>query len=746
MNSAIKVALIFLSSFGAVPQAFSGMSGISYQGKILKPDGTPLEGAIVQFKIQIRTPTAGSCLMYEELKTIDMRHSHGLFALTINDGQGARTDGTGFGIDRVFSNSGTFSFNPATCNTGTIYSPNEDDGRILAVQFKDETMSAYEPIGNQTINFVPLAIEAKKVQGFDAKSILRVQDSDGTLGNFSPLSNLQYAELLKLVAGTSVLYSKQNQLNGKSLPSLAAGEVLSWDGSSWKGLVPTVGAATSTKLLDPDSSSTNAVTFKVDASIAAPYTVTWPATAGSNGQTLASDGAGTLSWITPLSSQTGFSQGGNSFGVDAALGTNDLKALDLKTAGTTRMTIDSSGRVGIGTASPVTNLQVLGATGYGAVMLGDNTTSGNHLLSHEQDGSFHISTGLYGAGNDLFSLGADGVGRFQKGLELAGTDSSYLQVVGNSNSSAIRRAGLIVYNFDGSGYGGHPEISLRHSRGSIGANLPSQAGDTLAEINFQGNRGGTWVLPAQIKSVATQNQSFNANGGALVLSTTANNSGVLSERMRVDQSGFVGIGTSLPNASLHVSDGNPIASTIIPGGPKFISSSSGATGNDFYLVNAGSSAGVFAATRARGTTGVPLPVQNTDVLGLFIFNGFDGSATQYTTAGVKAVVGGTVSSGHVPTDLVLSASDGNNAVNGYQGIERVRITSTGNVGIGTASPQATIDINGYARLKVHNAQPVACSSSNDGAFAMTSQYTTCACKGGSAAWVRTSDGASACIW
>ena len=72
--------------------------------------------------------------------------------------------------------------------------------------------------------------------------------------------------------------------------------------------------------------------------------------------------------------------------------------------------------------------------------------------------------------------------------------------------------------------------------------------------------------------------------------------------------------------------------------------------------------------------------------------------------------------------------------------------SGGNFGIGTTSPQATLDINGYVRLAKYSSQPAACSATNDGAIALTHLYTLCVCNGGSTSWVRETDGVTACSW
>ena len=68
----------------------------------------------------------------------------------------------------------------------------------------------------------------------------------------------------------------------------------------------------------------------------------------------------TASFITPTGTNA-FVQGGNSFGTTALLGTNDNQDLQLETNGSVRMTISSSGRVGIGTTTPTSTLQVNGS-------------------------------------------------------------------------------------------------------------------------------------------------------------------------------------------------------------------------------------------------------------------------------------------------------------------------------------------------------------------------------------------------
>ena len=202
----------FLAFFVPYTLQAAGQPGLTYQGRILKPNGAPLAGSNVEFRIKIRAPEPSNCLLFEESKTLDLSTTAGVFSLTINDGTGTRIDTTGYGFDQVFSNApgphNDFNVDPLSCAPGySTYAPSVEDGRILAVEFKDETMSTYEPIPAQKINYVPYAFESTRIGGFPSTSLLRVAEADGELGNVSPLSNAMYTELLALLNGTSTKYA-----------------------------------------------------------------------------------------------------------------------------------------------------------------------------------------------------------------------------------------------------------------------------------------------------------------------------------------------------------------------------------------------------------------------------------------------------------------------------------------------------------------------------------------------------------
>ncbi|MES3037068.1 MAG: hypothetical protein V4736_04100, partial [Bdellovibrionota bacterium] len=44
-------------------------SALTYHGRILKPDGNPVVSPTVEFRVQIRSPGANACVMFEESRT-----------------------------------------------------------------------------------------------------------------------------------------------------------------------------------------------------------------------------------------------------------------------------------------------------------------------------------------------------------------------------------------------------------------------------------------------------------------------------------------------------------------------------------------------------------------------------------------------------------------------------------------------------------------------------------------------------
>src|SRR4051812_21165741 len=139
-------------------------------------------------------------------------------------------------------------------------------------------------------------------------------------------------------------------------------------------------------------------------------------------------------------------------------------------------------------------------------------------------------------------------------------------------------------------------------------------------------------------------------------------------KFAVDRSGKVGIGTATPSSKLSIVE--------------TVTTSSRGIGIAQY--SSDTTPALLNLTKLRGVPSTPAPVVDGDTLGLISANAYTGS--YLAPAGIHFIVNGTVTQPAAPTDIVFKAG-----TTGF-GLERMRITSAGNVGIGTASPVQRLQI------------------------------------------------------
>ncbi|QDK37059.1 hypothetical protein [Bdellovibrio sp. NC01] len=130
MNHPVRHFLVLLILFGTLA-AHASPSALTYQGRIIKNDGTPLEYANVSFLFQILDP-AGLCLIYQEQVTgVNMANSKGVFDVPIGSGSIQFPTSPGTSVLDIFNNSSTFSC--GTCSSsGNTYSCSAASGTYAA--------------------------------------------------------------------------------------------------------------------------------------------------------------------------------------------------------------------------------------------------------------------------------------------------------------------------------------------------------------------------------------------------------------------------------------------------------------------------------------------------------------------------------------------------------------------------------------------------------------------------------------
>lgn len=221
-------------------------------------------------------------------------------------------------------------------------------------------------------------------------------------------------------------------------------------------------------------------------------------------------------------------------------------------------------------------------------------------------------------------------------LDVADTSAAVMRVASDGTQAVItERASAAAAN--------PAQLQLRRSRGTVASPAAVQQGDEIGDISFFGYDGAGIQRAARIQAYVDNTPGAGDMPGRLTFSTTPDGTGTPFERMRITSNGAVGINTTSPVTELHVRGAGEVIRT--------------------------------EGTAERGSGNV--------------FNTF------HDPTGRKGYVG---YGSTVDDDLYI-----NNEMNAAlrlctNGAERMRINSTGNVGIGTTTPAYKLQVSGAAAV------------------------------------------------
>ena len=221
--------------------------------------------------------------------------------------------------------------------------------------------------------------------------------------------------------------------------------------------------------------------------------------------------------------------------------------ITLGTPAVTALTTDSSGRVGIGTTSPVSLLHVNAATGITYATIGNG--SGGTQIGVDASGLSVVSTYAANAirfGNSSGSTFVETARLDSSGRLLVGTSSarsnflnsstftSLFQVEGSGGGASRGVASLV----NSSAGGDPPWLLLGFSRnGSVGGNTIVENNDNCGLLAFGGNDGSEFVNAAYITAEIDGTPGANDMPGRLIFATTADGASSPTERFRISSTG-----------------------------------------------------------------------------------------------------------------------------------------------------------------------------------------------------------------
>ena len=349
-----------------------------------------------------------------------------------------------------------------------------------------------------------------------------------------------------------------------------------------------------------------------------------------------------------------------------------------------RFLIDSSGNVGIGTTNPIGNFNIFGGTGdtttQDVVQTFTRTSSTGNVLAAKlrlvegsatthADLKFQVKTTASSAESDAYYTDAITIKGNTGNVGIGTTNpGGLLHVSSGTSGDAVVIIESDTNDIDNSD---NPHLEFRQDgntiRGKIG--LEGVAGQTFSNsLSNATYLGSVFEQPLQF--------------------ITGNTGGVQTAKMTIQpNTGNVGIGTTSPSARLNVSGGDM---TVDNTSTVYLRLNATNTSNPSVIIQ---------ATQPNGSSSPPMGELRWD--------------NNPGATGVKLVY----YSGYTENSLKL---DGSNFIVINTGQERMRINSSGNVGIGTTGPSSKLQVNGGVQLANDYAPP---SASKVGTFRYRSAST-----------------------
>ena len=221
-----------------------------------------------------------------------------------------------------------------------------------------------------------------------------------------------------------------------------------------------------------------------------------------------------------------------------------------------------SNRVGIGLTTfdgegaglPTHQLHVVGDVSVTGSIYADN-----HIIKNVSH--------FYSDGSSNFGDSTDDLHEFTGSVSITndltvGTTALYVDSTNNRVGIGTASPEGVLHTVDNSGvtifqrsnnsaaYG--TNLYIRKSRGSTGSESNVNSGDMIGQMSFSPYYGDFDNQAASISSKVEGTLATDTTPGNLIFSTTAAGANSVTERMRIDSAGMIGIGVTDPDAQLEV--------------------------------------------------------------------------------------------------------------------------------------------------------------------------------------------------
>ncbi|MCM2354769.1 MAG: tail fiber domain-containing protein [Pseudobdellovibrio sp.] len=677
----------------------------TYQAKIVKPDGQPLQATSVNFRFSV-LDTVGSCVLYvEDYAAVNMNDSGGLISFALGSGtRSFPTSGTSQTFQNVFSNSVT-SF---SCQAPGIYSPGPNDVRKVVMQFNDG--SGWQTLPAMTINAVPYAMYADKAN--DSRTLNGKADTAFVENSTLAALNCNPATHAITFNGVSFSCIPVGSSSSGITSVTTSGTVLSTGGTA---SAPVISIQAATVSQDGYLTSLDYAEFKAKLSASSTQIIN------------------TLGY-TPVSSSAVATQIGNSNlsgDVSGTVSANSVVSVGGKSAAQISASVDDT----LAATSSATADTIVKRNSLGHVTVNDlyaTAAKVNYVDIYKPSTSFNIRlqapTSL-SANYTLTLPNNTGV----SGQVIATDGSGNLSWVNAATGSVTSVSAIAPLASTG---GATPTISITQATSSTAGYLSSADWTTFnnkqqaTSSAIIATLGYTPADNVSVTALTTTVNNLSSSVGAIVSSQWTTSGTAIHYT-----SGNVGVGTTAPSAKLHIAAGTSQTAPLkLTSGTLLTSAQSGTMeydGFNFYLTDSTNARRMIATSDGSGTFDAVAVITNSSNIslvpvgsvvvssttastnsstGALVVKGGVGVAGNTNVAGAINATGAITSTSYV-SGTTLYAGAGTAALPSHTfstdsatgmwqptsgavafstaGSERVRVTSAGNVAIGTTSPNTS---------------------------------------------------------
>lgn len=316
---------------------------------------------------------------------------------------------------------------------------------------------------------------------------------------------------------------------------------------------------------------------------------------------------------------------------------------------------------------------------------------------------FAIASGLYMFSNNIATIGGDpGAGGIGADLiRVRNNDTAIPAILSrNSATSPTAVSGTILQlvsaagsgaAFELDGVGGSAQILMRRNNGTTAVPTKVTSGNNLGSI-VSGGYGGTFGVDGQY---------FNSQGGLYVttpadwsatstptqwyFTTTPVGSTIELTRLYLKSDGFVGIGTTNPQAYIHINKNTVQNTTPYAGTMLYLSGQDGGTGGlTPFIADAFAAVPFWFGRRANTTAAAPSAVVSGNLL--FIMGGggyYTSGGTAYSDmmGSFRVAAAQNYTSSAQGTDSYIEST----AVGSTTAVKNFQVTANANIVIGSAA-------------------------------------------------------------